>query len=271
MMLAIIDGNNLAVRAYFAPGGDEETKGPSWVGYRVINTLLDLLEKWAIDYLDTRITEMVICFDGGNSLRREIYPEYKQKKDDPPEDLYPQIMECQRLLEEKGYATKRIKDYEADDLVSLISTWYHDKTVIISSDHDLLANVSSKTSMLLIRWTPATGTYISPMKTPEDVKELIGVMPEQIADFKGLAGDASDKIPGVPGIGPKTAARLIQKYNTIENVIEHAHELVTKNGTPSAVQKNLLANINMATTSRRLASPIHPPMFEFDFQLPEVL
>jgi len=159
-----------------------------------------------------------IAFDENltQSFRNDIYPEYKMNRELPPEDLKNQFKYCRRLAEAAGFYCVGHDRYEADDLIATLSLSMREqgfRNVIVSGDKDLAQ---------LIRGDDFWWDYARDrqLKAPQ-VIEKFGVPPEAIQDFLGLCGDAVDNIPGVPGIGPKTATALLQEYTTVEGVYDN--------------------------------------------------
>ncbi len=166
----------------------------------------------------SRATHVAIAFDESltQSFRNEIYPEYKMNRELPPEELKNQFKYCKRLAQAAGFYCVGSDRYEADDLIATLAKSAQDqgsKVVVVSGDKDL-AQVLRDDDFW---WDFARDRQL---KAPQ-VVEKFGVPPEAIQDFLGLCGDAVDNIPGVPGVGPKTATGLLQAFGTVEGVYEN--------------------------------------------------
>ncbi|MEX2028570.1 MAG: 5'-3' exonuclease H3TH domain-containing protein [Candidatus Curtissbacteria bacterium] len=233
--LLLIDGNNLFHRAYHAlpPLTDKSGENANAV-YGFSNMLLKAVSETNPDYV-------ACAFDTGAPTFRHIeFEKYKAQRPPPPPDLYPQLPKVKRVLDAFGVPFFEKAGYEADDILATIAmkclqtTDYglqqeNKKTVdssqlavvILSGDRDVLQLVDGLVKVQMPGWNLASTTLFG----AEEVKEKYGVTPEQMVDYKSLIGDVSDNIPGVSGIGPKTAAQLIQKYGSIEEIYRHIDEI----------------------------------------------
>ncbi len=189
---------------------------------------------------------MLVAFDAGkHTFRHDLYPEYKGGRKPAPDDLVPQFAMARSLLDAFGIRWVEMTDIEADDLIGTISKKspeYH--TYILTSDHDMLQLIDETTDVLLMK----KGLSDMDVMTVEALKESMGIAPLQIIDMKGLMGDKSDNIPGIAGIGEKTALKLLQEYGTVENVLAHEGEL------KGALQKKIMAGHESALLSKTLAT-----------------
>lgn len=166
----------------------------------------------------SQATHVAIAFDESltQSFRNEIYPEYKMNRELPPEELKNQFKYCKRLAQAAGFYCVGSDRYEADDLIATLAKSAQDqgsKVVVVSGDKDLAQVIRGDDFW----WDFARDRQL---KAPQ-VLEKFGVPPEAIQDFLGLCGDAVDNIPGVPGVGPKTATGLLQAFGTVEGVYEN--------------------------------------------------
>lgn len=166
----------------------------------------------------SRATHVAIAFDESltQSFRNEIYPEYKMNRELPPEDLKNQFKYCKRLAQAAGFYCVGSDRYEADDLIATLAKSAQEqgsKVAVVSGDKDLAQVLRGDDFW----WDFARDRQL---KAPQ-VLEKFGVPPEAIQDFLGLCGDAVDNIPGVPGVGPKTATGLLQAFGTVEGVYEN--------------------------------------------------
>ena len=245
--LYLLDGHALAYRAYFAltagTGGDRwrtSSGEPTAATYGFASILLRLLEQEQPDYL-------AVAFDTGKTFRDEIYPEYKATRAKMPEDLVPQMARIRQLVDAFGFPRLEMEGYEADDVLgSAAKRMAREEGMgvkIVTGDRDLLQLVDDRIIVSL----PGRQLSQSTDYTPEKVKAKYGVRPDQIVDFKALVGDKSDNIPGVRGIGEKTAAKLLQKYDNLDNIYAHLDEL-----SPS-IRRKLEADRENAYLSRTLA------------------
>ena len=170
---------------------------------------------------DLKPRNIAVAFDvSRETFRNEIYQEYKSNRVDPPEDLIPQFDLIKRATKAIGLPVIELKGYEADDLIatfSSLATKNKKNVVIISSDKDLMQLVGNKTVM----FDPMKNRWIDKMA----VFEKFGVLPDKVIDVQSLAGDTSDNVPGVPGIGPKIAAELINDYGNLDNLMFKSNEI----------------------------------------------
>ncbi len=243
--LYLIDGHALAYRTYFAitkgnPSGFATSSGEPTAGvYGFTSVLLRLLEQERPDYL-------MVVFDTGRTFRDDLYPEYKGTRQKMPSDLQVQINRIRQLVDAFNIPRIEVDGYEADDVLGSLSR----KAVaqglgvkIITGDRDLLQLVDDRIIVSL------PGKSLSDAKDffAGTVKESLGVRPDQVVDFKALVGDKSDNIPGVAGIGEKTAASLLETYDTLDGVYAHLDEI------PAGVRKKLEAGREAAYLSQKLA------------------
>jgi len=223
-ILYLIDGHALAYRAYFAltSGGTARwatSRGEPTAGvYGFANTLLRILEQEQPDYL-------AVSFDTGRTFRHDLYPEYKATRAKMPEDLRGQIERIREMIDAFNIPRVEIENYEADDVIGSLAKWAAEQeglgVKIITGDRDLLQLVTNRIVVAL----PNSRTNSSEEFFPEDVKKKLGVYPEQVVDYKALVGDPSDNIPGVKGIGEKTAVKLLTQYPTLDEIYAHLDEI----------------------------------------------
>ncbi len=216
--LYLIDGNAYFYRAYYALPPLVNSQGlPVNAVYGFTRMMLKIIQQENPYYL-------VVCFDSPHpTFRHKEYVEYKANRPAMPEDLKVQIPLCKRIVESLSIPFFQKEGYEADDLIATISGKAEREgieTVIISNDKDMLQLVNEKITVL--------DELKNVVYDNEEVKHILGIEPGQIVDFMGLAGDSVDNIPGIPGIGNKTAVKLIQKYGTIENLKNKLPELKGK-------------------------------------------
>ena len=217
--LFLVDGNNLAYRAFFAlPEELQTTDG------QPTNALLgftNMLFKLLSDYAPRGVA---VAWDTRPVHRTEISAEYKSERRPMPDLLREQFIHFRPIVEAFGYRNLEFEGWEADDVIATLATRADEagiKTCVVSTDRDAFQLVSENVCLMM---TPR-GVADVHVYTPERVEQRYGIRPEQIPDFIGLKGDTSDNIPGVPGIGDKTAGQLIAQYGSVDAVLEHADEL----------------------------------------------
>ncbi|HEY8417014.1 MAG TPA: DNA polymerase I, partial [Limnochordales bacterium] len=189
------------------------------------------------------------------------FTEYKANRESMPDDLRPQIGRVEQLLGAMNVAVYGVEGYEADDIIGTLARKAGDRglnVLIVTGDRDLLQLVDDKITVLLTR----KGIRDMERLDPRGVEEKLGVPPERVPDLKGLMGDASDNIPGVPKVGPKTAVQLLQQYGSLEEVLAHADEVKGKVG------ENLRAYREQALMSKDISTIRTDAPVEFD---PDVL
>ena len=245
--LYLIDGHALAYRTYFAlsMGAGERlqtSSGEPTAGVMgFANVLLRLLEQERPEY-------MAVAFDTGKTFRDEIFPEYKATREKMPDDLRTQIERIRQMVDAFHLPRLEMEGFEADDVLGTIARQAAAKGLgvkIITGDRDLLQLVGNRIIVSL------SGSKISEAKdyaTEEEVVKYIGVKPSQIIEYKGLAGDSSDNIPGVAGVGDKTAVTLLEQYSNLEEIYAHLEDIKTR------FRKKLEAGREAAFLSRDLAT-----------------
>lgn len=242
----LIDGHALAYRTYFAL--TRGAIGSQWVTskqeptagiYGFASVLLRILEQEHFDYL-------AVAFDTGKTFRHEFYKEYKATRAKMPDDLRPQIARIQQLVDAFSIPRLEIEGYEADDVLGSVSYKAVSQGLgvkIFTGDRDLLQLVSERIIVNLPGKTLAEAQDYY----PEDVEVILGVRPDQVVDFKALTGDTSDNIPGVSGIGQKTAVSLIKAYGSLDKIYQHLDEL------SAGVRQKLETGRESAYMSQRLS------------------
>jgi len=243
----LIDGSGYIFRAYYAlPPLSRKTDGmPTGAVNGFCNMLYKLLEESRSDDSENKPTHFAVIFDSARkNFRNEIYKDYKANRSDAPEDLIPQFKYIRKSVEAFNLPSIELSNYEADDLIATYAkkiTKSGAKVTVISSDKDLMQLVSDNIRLY------------DPMKSKvlgeKEVIEKFGVKPQQVIDVQSLAGDSSDNIPGVPGIGIKTASELINKYKTLDNLLKKAHEIPQNKR-----RETLMANKDKAILSRKLVT-----------------
>ena len=243
----LIDGSGYIFRAYYAlPPLSRKSDGlPTGAVSGFCSMLFKLLEDSRSDDSIHRPTHFVVIFDSARkNFRNDIYSEYKANRSEAPEDLAPQFEYIRKSVEAFNLPSIELSNYEADDLIATYTKQIIKvgaKVTVISSDKDLMQLVSDKVRLY------------DPMKSKvlgeKEVVEKFGVKPNQVIDVQSLAGDSSDNIPGVPGIGIKTASELINKYKTLDVLLKKADEIPQNKR-----RETLLANKDKALLSRQLVT-----------------
>ena len=244
--LYLIDGHALAYRTYYALTRGSSSafitrSGEPTAGvFGFTSVLLRILEQERPDYI-------AVAFDTGKTFRDDIFPEYKGTREKMPEDLQLQIERLRQLVDAFNIPRLEMENFEADDVLGSIAQQAVKQGLgvkIITGDRDLLQLVNERIIVNL----PGKSLSEARDYMAQDVLEYMGVRPDQIVDFKALVGDKSDNIPGVTGIGEKTAASLLKDYETLEGVYDHLDELST------SVRNKLEAGRESAMLSRKLAA-----------------
>ena len=243
--LVVIDGKSVFYRGYYAMPGLSMVDGtPTGGVYGFVSLAIELIKKLEPDYV-------AVAWDKrGTNIRkrRELYPEYKAGRKPAPDDFYQQIPILHELLDAFGWPLYEIDDYEADDIMGAFARQAESRgieTCLITSDLDALQLISPMTKVYAMK----NGLRNIEGFTAEHFEEKYGIRTEQFLDLKALKGDSSDNLPGVPGIGEKTAVKLLQEYETLDGVYEHLDEqkgaLRTKleNGRESAYLTKQVAEI----------------------------
>ncbi|AIQ34861.1 DNA polymerase I [Paenibacillus sp. FSL R5-0345] len=240
--LILIDGNNIIYRAFFAMPPLTNTAGQQTNAvYGFTTMLLRLIE-------EHKPTHMIVAFDAGKvTFRHEGYEDYKGGRQKTPPELSEQFPLLKELLTNLGVPQFEISNYEADDIIGTISRQADEagrQVMIVSGDKDMLQLASEHTTVALIR----KGVTEVELYGPEQIREKYDLTPEQIIDLKGLMGDASDNIPGVPGVGEKTALKLLHQFGSVEGVLAGTGELKGK------MKEKLEAHAEDAVMSKKLAT-----------------
>lgn len=239
----LIDGNSIAYRAFFALPLLHNDKGihtNAIYGFALM--LTKILE-------EEKPSHILVAFDAGKTtFRHQTYKEYKGGRQKTPPELSEQFPFIRELLNAYGIATYELENYEADDIIGTLAKNAEEEGFdirIVTGDRDLTQLASEKTTVYVTK----KGVTDIEKYTPEHIKEKYGLTVEQIIDMKGLMGDASDNIPGVPGIGEKTAIKLLKEFHTIENLLESIDQVSGKK-----LQENLYTYKEQALMSKQLAT-----------------
>ena len=260
----LVDGSGYIFRAYYAlPPLSRKSDGlPTGAVSGFSSMLFKLLEEVRSDDSKNKPTHFAVIFDSARkNFRNEIYKDYKANRSEAPDDLAPQFEYIRKAVKAFNLPSIEQINYEADDLIATYAKQIINlgaKVTIISSDKDLMQLVSNKIRLF------------DPMKSKvigeKEVIEKFGVKPSQVIDVQSLAGDSSDNIPGVPGIGIKTASELINKFKTLENLLNKAGDIPQKKR-----KETLINNKNLALISKKLVTlkddvPIQNKIETFDIK-----
>lgn len=238
----LIDGNSIAYRAFFALpllNNDKGIHTNAVYGFTLM--LMKMLE-------EEKPTHVLVAFDAGKTtFRHETYKEYKGGRQKTPPELSEQFPFIRELLNAYGIATYELENYEADDIIGTLSKIAEKdnyEVKIISGDKDLTQLASDRTTVCITK----KGITDIEEYTPKHIKEKYGLSSEQIIDMKGLMGDSSDNIPGVPGVGEKTAIKLLKEFHTVENLMESLDQVRGK------LKEKLEQHKDQAIMSKKLAT-----------------
>ena len=243
----LIDGSGYIFRAYYAlPPLSRKSDGlPTGAVSGFCSMLFKLLEDSRADDSIHKPTHFAVIFDSARkNFRNDIYKEYKANRAEAPDDLAPQFEYIRKSVEAFNLPSIELINYEADDLIATYVkqiTSAGAKVTVISSDKDLMQLVSDKVRL----YDPMKSKVIG----DKEVFDKFGVKPSQVIDVQSLAGDSSDNIPGVPGIGVKTAAELINKYKNLDSLLNNASEIPQNKR-----RETLLENKDKALLSRKLVT-----------------
>ena len=256
--LYLIDGSSYIYRAYFAIRHLSSPSGfPTNALYGFTQMLLKVLK-------DRQPDHVAVVFDAGRvTFRTEMYPEYKANRAAMPDDLRQQIEPIKEMVRAFNIPALELSGFEADDIIATLArecVEHGVRVTVVTGDKDLMQIVSESVRLLDTMKEKESG--------PAEVVERFGVGPELVRDILGLAGDSSDNIPGVPGVGEKTAIKLIQEFGSLDTLLERAGEVKGKTG------ERLREFAEQARLSRRLATvddrvPMEYSFADFAFSPPD--
>ena len=249
----LVDGSSYIYRAYYAIRHLSNSRGEATNAvYGFTNMLMTLLREEQPD-------RIAVIFDAkGPTFRKELYPEYKANRSAMPEDLVPQVPLIKDVVRAFNIPGLELAGYEADDIIATLAKRYAAQGLditVVTGDKDLMQIVDERVRLL--------DTMKGKVSGRAEVIERFGVPPEQVLEILGLAGDSSDNIPGVPGIGEKTAGSLIQEFGSIEKLLANIDQVKGKKR-----QENLREFADQARLSRRLADLVYD--LEIDVTLDEL-
>jgi DNA polymerase I len=256
--LFLIDGNSLAYRAFFAL--PESIATSTGVPTNAIFGFASMLVKILTDY-GPKAT--VVVWDKGDTGRRELYADYKAQRTSRPDLLKEQWPAFEPLVEAFGYRNLHVEGYEADDVIASIVERARQEdppipVMVVTGDRDAYQLVDDGTVKIM---TTSRGITDTRVYDRDGVIDRYGIPPELIPDFIGLKGDTSDNIPGVPGIGDKTAAELLQRFGSLEEVLGHVDEI-----SGAKRKENLINHAEDARVSKQLATAKRDIPLDFDLQ-----
>src|SRR5437867_3554958 len=240
--LFLVDGNNLAYRAFFAL--PEELATSEGFSTNALLGFTNMLFKLLTDY---RPKGVAVAWDTRPVHRTEISETYKADRRPMPGLLREQFPHFRPIVEAFGYRNIEFEGWEADDVIATLATRADEagiKTCVVSTDRDAFQLCSENICLMM---TPRGVADVN-VYTPERVEARYGIPPDRVPDFIGLKGDTSDNIPGVPGIGDKTAGQLVAQYGSLEGVLEHLDEL------SPARSKSIAEHGDQARASKELAT-----------------
>ncbi len=255
----LVDGSGFIFRAFHAlPPMTRPDGTPVNAVYGFCTMLMRLLE-------DTDADRIAVIFDTSRkTFRSEIYPEYKAHRPPPPEELVPQFDLIREATRAFNLPSIELEGYEADDLIATYSRQAVEagaKVTVVSSDKDLMQLISDKISML------------DPVKLQlqsfEAVEAKFGVTPDKVVDVQSLAGDSTDNVPGVPGIGVKTAALLINEYGDLESLLSRAEEIKQKKRRENLIEFAEQARISQQLVRLAQDAPVPEPLDSFTVRQPD--
>jgi DNA polymerase-1 len=239
--LILIDGNAILHRAYHAlPPLTTKRGEPINAVYGFISMLLRVIQ-------DLKPTHVVVAFDRKEpTFRHKEYKQYQAHRPETDKKLISQFDKVKRVIDAFGIPHYDKAGFEADDVIGTLAKQAEKKLeeiIIVTGDKDILQLVTKKTKVYL----PVRGLSDAKLMEEEDVMEKMGVRPDQVDDYKALVGDPSDNYPGVPGIGPKTATKLLAEYGTVEDVYKNIDKIQER------VAKKLKEGKDLAIVSQKLA------------------
>jgi len=249
-MVTLVDTFGLFFRAYHALPKLHGPNGfPTGMLTGFLNSLRALVRQQRSDYL-------LFALDSPSSWRKELYPAYKAQRPEPPEELLTQIQRAIGWIEEMGFATKQVQGFEADDVIASYAKCARElgeRVRIVSYDKDLFQLVGSGVEI----FDPVAKRQID----EEEVRRRLGVAPSQVRDYLALVGDRSDNVPGVRGIGPKSACHLLERFGSLEGIYAHLDRVE-----PKRLAKLLEAGREEAWLSYQLVELRTPPLGGCDLE-----
>ena len=256
----LIDGSGFIFRAYFGVKAQMNRSDgtPTNAVYGFTQMLLKLLD-------DTDADHIAVIFDRARkTFRSDIYPDYKAHRPPPPDDLIPQFDLVRQATEAMNVPAVDMDGFEADDLIATYARQAADmgsEVTIVSTDKDLMQMVGGKIKMF--------DAMKNIMIGPDQVKEKFGVGPDRVIDVQALAGDSSDNVPGVPGIGIKTAALLVEEYGDLDSILARAEEIKQPKRRQALIEQADLARVSRELVTLRQDVPVEVPLSDFAVRDPD--
>lgn len=262
--IIIIDGNSLINRAFYAvPELTNKDGFHTNAIYGFFNMFFKMMDDYDPDYLG-------VAFDiSRKTFRNDQYKEYKANRKGMPEELREQMPVIKKILDSLGVYRMELENYEADDLLGTVSKVCSKKgmeVLIISGDKDILQLADENISVLY------TKRGISNLKkySPKEVEKEFGVPPKRVPDYKGLCGDSSDNIPGVAGIGDKTAKKLLKQFDTIEEIVHNVENIKSTRARNRMVDSEEIALLSKKLATIVTHAPIEFEIEEFKIETPDI-
>lgn len=249
--LIIFDGNAIMYRAFHAlPPLTTKSGEPINAVYGLISMLINIVDS-------LKPTHIIFCFDEKErTFRQDLLPTYQSQRPETPSELIPQFQKARDFLKSINIPIYSKPGFEADDVIGTIATVSTMETVIVTGDRDILQLVNDDKDIKL--FMPIGGLSNGKIFAEKETFERMGVLPNQIPDYKALVGDPSDNYFGIAGIGPKTASTLLAKYKTLDNIYEHTDDIAEK------LREKLINGKESAYLSYKLATIVRDVPVEFD-------
>lgn len=247
--LVIIDGNAILHRAFHAlPPLTTKRGEPINAVYGLVSMLLRVIG-------DLKPTHIAVCFDEKEpTFRHKAFASYQAQRPRMADELSGQFEKARKFLEAAAIPFYSKPGFEADDVIGTLASVFDGEVVIVTGDRDILQLVDQRVKVYM----PIAGLATAKLMGVPEVIEKMGVPPSQIDDYKAFVGDASDNYPGVPGIGPKTAVSLLEKYGSLEASYKHLKEI------PPKISERLKAVRSDAKLSKKLATIVRNVPVKFD-------
>jgi DNA polymerase-1 len=252
--LVLLDGNGLVYRAFYAlPYFTTSDGRPTNAVYGFTNMLLKVLE-------EERPTHLAVVFDRpAPTFRHEDFAAYKATRPAMPDDLRPQMRLVKEVVEAFRVPAFEVEGYEADDVIATLARWAEEdgfQVVVVTGDLDLLQVASDRTTVVVTsRGISETTAY-----DREGVRRRFGLEPEQLPDFKALRGDPTDNLPGVPGVGDKTASELVRQFGSVESLVERVDQA------PPKLRARLQEYAEVVLQNKRLATVVRDVPLSVDWE-----
>ena len=253
----LIDGSAIVHRAYHAmPFFSKKDGTPTGATYGFFSMLLKVIHQLEPKYI-------VVAFDRPKpTFRQQLYVGYQAQRPKMEGELSSQFQKIIEILQKAHISTHAVDGFEADDVIGTLAEGAKkrgDEVIILTGDRDMLQLVNEMTRVLM----PIKGISEVNFMDAEKVREKYGITPDQFVDLKALQGDASDNYPGVLGVGPKTAASLINDYGTIEEIYKHIDDIAVKN---KKLSQRLIDGYDACIMARKLAEIVKDVPFAFEFE-----